>query len=187
MKKLALFLFVASTILFTSCSGDDDGGAPPFIADESLIPGDWNLQEVRSENGTFTTTFQGLPVSGTYIVSGKDYAATISFTKSATAGEPNTTSGSGSFTLVASFNIPTQQPIVVEEPVPDLIGTGEWTLNGNTLTTTAQGESIAYEIIALTAQSMTLKFVINEQRTVDSALGPVTLNITGDQFVVLNK
>ncbi len=182
MKKCALFLFVISTILFSSCSSDDDAVAP-FVADASLIPGEWSLVDVKSENGTFTTTVQGLPISGTYSVSGKDYNASVTLTEST----PNTITGSGGFTLVATFSIPLQEPITVEEVVPEFLGTGEWTINNNTLTTTAQGEIQSFEIVALSAQAMTLKLVINEETTIETALGTLTLTITGDQFIELIK
>ncbi len=185
MKKIVLILCVVSTIVFTSCSSDDD--AVLFVADASLIPGEWSLEEVRSENGTFTTTVQGLPISGTYSISGKDYNASITLTESTVENEPNTLISSGGFTLVATFSIPLQEPITVEETIPEFLGTGEWSINGNTLTTTAQGESLSYEIIALSTQAMVLKTVINEETTVESALGELSVTITGDQFIVFSK
>ncbi|MEW7290871.1 hypothetical protein [Aquimarina sp. 2304DJ70-9] len=186
MKKCVLFLFVISTTLFTSCSSDDDAVAP-FVADASLIPGEWNLVDVKSENGTFTTTVQGLPISGTYTISGKDYNASVTLTEATVENEPSTLSSNGGFTLVATFSIPLQEPITVEEVVPEFLGTGEWTVNNNTLTTTVQGEIQSFEIIALSAQAMTLKLIINEETTVETALGTLTLTITGDQFIELIK
>ncbi|GAA4277110.1 hypothetical protein [Aquimarina mytili] len=185
MKKIVFFLFAVSAIIVTSCSNDDD--VIPFVADASLIPGAWDLQEIRSENGTFTTTVQNLPITGTYSISGKDYNASVTLTEATAENEPNTLSSTGSFTLVATFSIPLQEPIVIEEAIPEVLGTGEWSVNGNTLTTTTQGESQSYEIIALSAQALTLRIAINEETTVESALGTLTINITGDQFIELRK
>ncbi len=180
MKKLSLLLFLATTTLFLSCSSDDDA---PIVIDASLIPGEWNLTETRSENGKVTTTVQGIPVSGDYSISGKDYTASITLTESTVTDEPNTFSSSGGFTLVATVTIPGQDPTEVEEVVPDFFGSGEWTVSGNQITTTVQGEAIAYEITSLTAQEMTLKATLNEEQTFEG----VTVTITGDQFIVLSK
>ncbi len=184
MKKFALLLFLTSTVLFVSCSDDDND---PIEIDQSLISGSWNLTEVRSENGKATATVQNIPLSGDYSVTGKDYTATATFTASDSESEPNTVTGSGGFTLVASFSLPTQDPIEVEQNVPDLIGAGEWTVSGNTLSITVQQETTSYEITALTAQSMTLKITIDEDTTVDIGGDSVAVSITGDQFFVLTK
>ncbi len=180
MKKLSLLLFLATTTLFLSCGSDDDA---PIVIDESLIPGEWTLTSTRSENGRVSATVQGVPVNGDYSISGKDYTASITFTEATATDEPNTFTGAGGFTLVATVTIPTQDPIEVEEVVPDFFGTGEWTVSGNQITTTVQGEAIAYEIVALTAQEMTLKATLNEEQTFEG----LTVTVTGDQFIVLSK
>ncbi|AXT61012.1 hypothetical protein D1816_11855 [Aquimarina sp. AD10] len=182
MKKLALYLFLAGTIpaLFVSCSSDDDN---PIEINESFIPGEWDLTETKSENGKVTGTFQGIPVSGDYSVTGKDYTAKVNFTESTVANEPNTLTGSGGFTLVAEVTIPTQDPISVERNVPEFIGGGEWTIENNNLNVTVQGETVSYEITALSAQSMTLKATLDQDETIEGT----TFRITGDQFFVLTK
>ena len=179
MKKLALFLFLAATTsMFTSCGDDDDS----IVVDESLVPGIWNLTETRSENGRASATIQGIPLSGDYSVTGNNYAATITFTESTVETEPNTFVGSGGFTLVASVTIPTQEPIEVEQNIPELFGTGEWTVSGNTLTLDVQGETTSYEIISLTDQSMTLKIAIDEEISTEVGTETVTVAVTGEQF-----
>lgn len=179
MKRLALLLFLAGSTLFVSCGDDDDA----IEINESLIPGEWNLTEIRSENGKASTTIEGVPVSGDYSISGKDYTATVTFTEATAENEPNTVTGSGGFTLVASVTIPTQDPIEVEQNIPEFIGSGEWSVSGNTLTVTVQNETTSYEITSLTEQSMTLKIVIDEERTIEN----LTVAVTGDQFIVLTK
>ncbi len=183
MKKFALFLFLATITLFVSCGDDDD----PIVIDQSLIPGAWDLTEVRSENGKASATVQGIPLSGDYSITGKDYAASAVFTEAASESEPNTVTGSGGFTLVASFTLPTQDPIEIEETIPELIGTGEWTVSGNTLSITVQQETTSYEITSLTEQSMTLKIAIDEEIMVDIGNESVTASVTGDQFITLAK
>ncbi len=183
MKKLNLFLFLVATALFISCSSDDDA---PFTADESLIPGEWNLTEVRSEDGKISATIQGIPVTGDYSVSGKDYTASVTFATGASENDPNTLSSTGGFTLVATVTLPTQDPVEVEEVVPSVIGSGEWTVEGNILTTIIQGETLTYEIVGLTEQTMTLKVAIDEETTIEQ-LNNLSVTITGSQFFVLTK
>ncbi len=184
MKKLALLLFLITTTLIVSCSSDDDA---PFVADETLIPGEWSLTDIRSENGRASATIGGLPVNGDYSVTGRDYTATATFTESTSENEPNRVTGSGGFILVASITVPLQDPIEVEQNVPELIGTGEWTVNGNTLSVTVQQETTLYEITSLTEQSMTLKIAIDEEVTVEIGAETVTASVTGDQFIELTK
>ncbi|MCK8522291.1 lipocalin family protein [Aquimarina sp. D1M17] len=182
MKKLSLLLCLITASLFVGCSSDDD---TPVI-DQSSIPGTWNLTDVRSENGKVSATIQGVPVSGDYSVDGKDYDASITFTEGTSENDANTVAATGGFTLVATVTIPTQDPVEVEETIPSVIGSGEWTVDGNTLTTTVQGETQNYEIVELTGTSMTLKIEIDETRTIEQ-LGNIEAAITGEQFFVLTK
>ncbi|TSE09921.1 hypothetical protein FOF46_06350 [Aquimarina algiphila] len=180
MKKFAMLLFLASTSLFFSCSSDDDA---PTEVDQNLIPGEWNLTEVKSENGKVSATIQNIPVSGDFTLTGKDYTAKATFTETSATDEPNTFVSSGGFTAVATISIPTQDPIEYEEPIPDFIGTGEWKTEGNILTTTVAGEEESFEIVSLTAETMTLKITINE----DIERQGITFAVTGDQIFTLTK
>ncbi len=181
MKKLALLLFLTSTILLISCSSDDDA---PFVVDESLIPGEWTLTEIKSENGKITATVGVVPVSGDYSVTGKDYTAKATFTESTVENEPNTVVSSGGFTVVATVTIPMQDPVTEERPVPEFISnTAEWTVNGNSLTIKTEVETISYEITALSAQSMTIKVTLDEEETFQG----IDFKISGDQFFTLTK
>ncbi|MDY8136527.1 lipocalin family protein [Aquimarina sp. 2201CG5-10] len=178
MKKFAILLFLSASSLFISCSNDDDD---TIVIDESLIPGEWSLTEIRSEDGRVTTTIQGVPVSGSYDLTGKDYTAQVTFTE-VSGTDPNTFTSSGGFTLVATVSIPTQS-IDYEEAIPDFIGNGEWSVEGNTLTTSAQGQEQSFEIIALSAQTMSLKATIDE--TVEQQ--GFTFEATGSQIFTLTK
>ncbi len=184
MKKLAFLLFLTTTTLIVSCSSDDDA---PFVADETLIPGEWSLTETRSENGRASATIGGLPVNGDYSVTGRDYTATATFTESTSENEPNIVAGSGGFILVANFTIPFQDPIEVKQNVTELIGTSEWTVNGNTLSVTVQQETTSNEITSLTEQSMTLKIAVDEEITVEFGAETIIASVTGDQFITLAR
>ncbi|WP_438422252.1 hypothetical protein [Aquimarina macrocephali] len=179
MKRFAMFLFLASTLLFVSCNDDDDS---PIEIDQSLIPGEWNLTEVKSENGKVTATIENIPVSGGYSLSGKDYTAEATFTKASEADKPNTFLSSGGFTLVAKITIPTQS-IDYEEAIPDFIGAGDWKIDGTKLITTVANKDVSFDIIALTAQTLSIKKDIKE--TVEQQ--GITFEVTGSQIFTLTK
>lgn len=179
MKKFAMLLFLASTSLFFSCSSDDDS---PIAIDQALIPGEWDLTEVKSEDGKVTTTIENIPVSGDYSISGKDYTAEASFTESSNTNEPNTFTSSGGFTIVATISIPTQS-IDYEQVVPDFIGAGEWKVEGTRLITTVAGTDKSFDIITLNAQTMSLRVDIEE--TVEQQ--GFTFSVTGSQIFTLTK
>lgn len=180
MKKFAMLLFLASTSLFFSCSSDDDTSTE---IDQNLISGEWNLTEIKSENGKVSTTIENIPVTGDLTLTGKEYTANVTFTETSATDEPNTFVSSGGFTAVASITIPTQDPIEYEEVIPDFIGAGEWKTEGNTLITTIDGEEESFEIVVLTAETMTLRVAVNE--TIE--LQGITFDVTGNQIFVLTK
>ncbi|PKV49622.1 lipocalin-like protein [Aquimarina sp. MAR_2010_214] len=179
MKRFAMLLFLASTSLFVSCNSDDDS---PIEINQSLIPGEWDLTEVKSENGKVTATIENIPVSGDYSLSGKDYTAKATFTEVSEADKPNTFVSSGGFTLIAKITIPTQS-IDYEQAIPDFIGSGEWKVDGTKLITTVANKEVSFDIIALTAQTMSIKKDIKE--TVEQQ--GISFEVTGSQIFTLTK
>ncbi len=180
MKRFAMLLFLASTSIFVSCSDDDD----TINIDQSLIPGEWNLTEVTSENGKVSATTDAVPVpvSGNYSVSSKDMTVQVTFVESATE-DPNTFTSSGGFTLVAMVTLPLIDPIEYEQAIPEFIGTGEWRVEGNKLITTEQSTDQSFDIITLNAETISLRVPIDE--TVQE--GGYNLEITGSQIFTLTK
>ena len=174
-----MLLFLASTSLLLSCKNDDDS---PIIVDASLVPGEWDLSEIKSENGKVSTTIENVPISGNYSITGKDYTAKVTFTEVSDTNKPNTFVSSGGFTIVATIKIPTQS-IDYEQVVPDFLGTGEWKVEGTKLTTTVAGKQKSFEIIALTNKTMSLKTDIQE--TVEQE--GFTFEVTGSQIFTLTK
>jgi len=183
MKKIALYLFLASSTFLASCSDDDE----PAMVNTSLLAGEWNLSEIKTENGRATVTVPTvpLPLSADFNISGKDYDTVLTFTESTTEGTPNTFSGSGGFTLIGTLSLPAGEPIVEEQTIPDLFGMGEWSLSGNTLTTIVQDQSIIYEITELTEQKLVLKTSLEgQEQTIQDFTGTVE---SGDQFATFTK
>lgn len=179
MKRFAMLLCLATTLLFVSCNNDDDA---PIEIDQSLIPGEWSLTEVKSENGKVTATIENIPVNGDYSISGKDYTAEAIFTEVSDATKPNTFVSSGGFTLVAKITIPTQS-IDYEESIPNFIGAGEWKIDGTKLITIVAEKEVSFDIIALTAQTMSIKKDIKE--TVEQQ--GIAFEVTGSQIFTLTK
>jgi len=183
MKKFALYLFIATTTFLVSCSDDED--AP--TVDTSLLAGEWNLTEIRTENGKATATIPAspIPISVGFSLTGKDYNATLTFTESDTQGAPNTFTGAGGFTVIGTLKLPIGDPITEEEIIPDFFGSGEWSISENNLSTTVQGQTITYDIIELTAQKLVLKVsLVGEERTVQDITGTID---SGDQFATFTK
>lgn len=179
MKKNVLLLFIATTSLFLSCKKDDDSS---INADASLVPGEWSLSEIKSENGKVSTTIENIPVSGNYFITGKDYTAKITFTEFSDTNKPNTFVGSGGFTVIATIKIPTQS-IDYEQIVPNFLGVGEWKVENTRLITTVAGKNKSFEIITLTDKTMRIKTDIKE--TVEQK--GFTFEVTGDQIFTLTK
>lgn len=182
MRKITLILLAFSINLFVSCSNDDSDG--PITIDESLISGDWVLSDIISEDGKFTTTISGFPASGDFTTTGSDYTLQISFVETAEE-EPNTFTSAGGFTAIVAAQIPSQDPIEIEQNFPDFFGSGEWSVNGNTLTTTVQGESQTYEIRELSATTMKLAIPIDESVPYEPL--DITVDLTGTIIATLTK
>jgi len=184
MKRITLLLFTISLSLFVSCSNDDNDD--PTTIDQSLIPGVWKLTDITSEDGRFSTTLNGIPLTGNYEASGKDYTMEITFTETA-AEEVNTFTSTGGFTAVGQVQIPTQDPIELEQNFPDFFGTGQWRIDGNKLITTVEGESQTYEIRELTSTTLKLAGSIDESVDYDLNGTNITVNLTGTIITTLSK
>ena len=64
MKKLFLLsIFTVFTLVFSSCSKDEDGVSN---ASESKITGSWNLTALETTDGTSDTDFDGTSIPTTF-------------------------------------------------------------------------------------------------------------------------
>ena len=156
MKRIHVLIQVLFIATLFSCSNDDDG---TITVDESLIPGTWNITAIESNDGRFTGTVEGIPVSGSFTAEGKSITTQIVFVE----GTENTFTSSGGFTLEISILIPLQDPLVVEEDFPDYLGNGSWRVEGNNLILTVSSEESAYTVTNLTAMNMSLAVSFNEE------------------------
>ena len=156
MKKTFYVIQILCLLALVGCSSDDDGTTS---IDQSLIPGTWNITAIESNDGRFTGTVEGIPVSGSFTAEGKNITTQIVFVE----GTENTFTSSGGFTLEISILIPLQDPLVVEEDFPDYLGNGFWRAEGNNLILTVLSEESAYTVTNLTAMNMSLAVSFNEE------------------------
>jgi hypothetical protein len=176
MKKI-IILFSA-TLLFISCSTDDDGSTVDPNAQAQNLIGTWLLAEI-TQDGTVSTDVQGLPVSGTITSFGKDIDAQIIFSEN-----PDNYVTSGGYTDVITVNVLEQ--IFNEEQnisIADILGQGSWSLDQGILTLTQSSDVRAASVIELTTTSLKLEIEINEQ----AVLQGITGNIESTLMMTLTK
>ena len=71
MKKVVLFsIFTVFTLVFSSCSKDEDGVSN---ASEASIIGTWNLTALEATDGRSDTNFDGTSFPTTFDAVGKDF------------------------------------------------------------------------------------------------------------------
>jgi len=150
LKKLIVLFSV--TLLFISCKSDES----VLQVENSQILGLWKLTEL-TEDGTTTTTSQGISISATFTTYAKNIDAELNFTEN-----PNKFDSSGSYTSVVTTEILGQQT-VQEVPINDFIGTGDWEINGNTITVTSYGEVNTAEVLELNESKLKLKILYNRE------------------------
>jgi len=149
MKNLKKLIFIFSvTLLFISCNDDES----VLQIENSQILGTWNLTEL-TEDGTTTTSSQGFDISATFSAYGKNINAEVTFTEN-----PNEFASSGSYISVLTTEILGQQT-VQEVPINNFIGSGDWEINGNIMTSTANGEESTAEILELNESILKLKII----------------------------
>jgi len=176
LKKL-IVLFSA-TLLFLSCSTDDDGSIVDTNADVQNLIGTWLLAEI-TQDGTVSTDVQGVPVNGTITSFGKDIDAQIVFTEN-----PDNYVASGGYTDVITINV-LGQTIDEQQNVSigDVLGQGSWTLDQGILTLTQSSDIRTASIIELTTTSLKLELEINEQAVFQGIAG----NIESTLMMTLTK
>jgi len=157
MKKLRTVTVIFLTILFISCSSDDNSTIDTNAQEENLI-GTWNLSEIKQE-GTVTSNIQGIPVQSHYSAYGKDINAQVTFTQN-----PNNFTSSGNYTSVVTVTILGQantQEFNVS--IDDFLNLGTcWSLNKGVITINQGGKTVDINIIELTTLTLKLEMEIEE-------------------------
>ncbi len=173
MKNLKKLIFVFSvTLLFISCNNDES----VLQIENSQILGTWNLTEL-TEDGTTTTSSQGIDITATFSAYGKNINAEVTFTEN-----PNKFASSGSYTSVITTEILGQQT-VQEVPINNFIGSGDWEINGNIMIVTANSEESTVEILELNESMLKLK--ITEE--IESSFQSTVINTKVTAYYTLTK
>ena len=179
MKSLKnLIVLFSATLLFISCSTNDEESIVDINAEKKNLIGTWLLAEI-TQDGIVSTDVQGATVNGTITSFGKDIDAQIIFSEN-----PDNYIASGGYTDVITVNvlgrtIDEQQHI----SVADRLGQGSWTLDQGILTLTQNSGARAVSIIESTATRLKLEIEIKELATLQGITGTITSTLS----MTLNK
>lgn len=178
-----LILFFASVLLL-GCNNDDEAQAPePQAIDTSKFPNTWKLTDIQTIGGKATATLSGVPLTGDFTTSGKDYTAEITFTEG-TGQNANTFTSGGGFTAVFSIDL-TLQKFDTEQNFPNFFGAGTWKLDGNHLITTVLGKDSTLVIQELTDTTMKINIPLKESITYEPL--SLTAELTGTFVATFSK
>ncbi|TDT38689.1 lipocalin-like protein [Maribacter spongiicola] len=168
MKKVFLLSIIALSLVFTSCSNDEDAVSN---ANESEIIGTWNLTALETKDGKSNTDFDGNSIETTFSSVGKDFDTIITFSE-----DPQNVTSEGSYTtiLTTTFMGESQSEEIEGD---DFFQSDKWRLDGSTLYfVSADGEEIGLTITELTDSKMNLKYDLND--TVEVFGGTTTVSAT---------
>lgn len=160
MRILKNGILISVLTLFISCTSSDDTIMIDTSAKSSDLVGTWNLIE-EGQEGTVSTTFNGIPVNGTISSTGKDLNTLLTFTEN-----PNNISAAGSYTDVIKFSV-VGQTLAEQEvtiPISDFINQGSWSLNQGVLTLTQNNVQQDVSIIELTSTSLIIGIDIEDEQ-----------------------
>lgn len=157
MKKLFfLSIIIVSSIIFTSCSNDEDAVSD---ASESEIIGTWNLTALQTKDGKSNTDFDGTSLATTFTAVGKDFDTVVTISKN-----PNIVTSEGSYTTTVTTTV-MGETTTEEEIGEDFFESNEWRLDGSILYFGSGEEEIGFTITELTDSQMSLRYELDE--TVD--------------------
>jgi len=155
MKKLALPLFLATFILFTACSKDDNDD--PVALNATTLSGVWEMTEIETTNGKTTVVSLGQTNTIDFTSVGKDFETVLTLNE-----EGNTFTSQGSYTAVLTTT--SAGGSNTEESAASFPSEGSWALDEqtNTLTFTINDVAFPYEVTSLTANEMTWRQEVND-------------------------
>jgi len=149
MKIFKLILFTAFISLTISCSKDDDNSSPSNNGD---IVGVWKGTTV-DYSGTTTTSGQGQTITAEYVGEAYDVDYTLTFTEN-----PKKVISDGSYSIVLTTTVNGQSTTQNIEGL-EFLSSGDWSINGNTLSITVNNDTDEAAIVELTDNTMVLRGV----------------------------
>ena len=172
MKKLFLLsIFTIFTLVFSSCSKDEDGVSN---ASESKIVGSWNLTALEATDGKSNTNFDGTSIPATFEAIGKDFDTVVIFSE-----DPQIVTSEGSYTTVLTSTV-MGETSTEEQTGENFFESDEWRLDGSTLYFGTGVDEVGFTIIELTNSKMSLRYKLDETIEVFGATTTVsaTYNMT---------
>ncbi len=119
------------------------------------LSGQWKMTDIHCDDGTSITDPGGFNIESTYNFHGTVYNALTTFTEN-----PNEFTSSGSYTAsytTVTLGIPSTQII----DIPVFQGTGQWSINGDTLIQVFGGGTTKLIILEKTASKLRLRDDLN--------------------------
>ncbi len=178
MKTIKLSLLAILFITFSSCSKDDDNNSD---LNTSMMLGEWNLESFNYE-GTSEANFEGFDFSTSYSGVSENEDFTLTF------NENNTFESNGKYDVRL-----TVEGITQLVPLETTTSTGDWSVNGNILTTSSlftqvngsptQSESISeMRITEITENRMVLSF--DQESKVNQSGLDYTVTLIGEYILI---
>jgi hypothetical protein len=162
------------TLVFTSCSDDNDDGVE---ATNASFVGVWNLTAVETTNGTSTTSFDGESIVTEFESIGKDFDATVLFSEN-----PNTFLSEGSYTTVLTTSF-MGETSTEEQEGENFFDASEWRAEGNMLYFGSGDEEEVFIITSLTDTEINLRYELNTSQDFFGA----DFNIVATYYMTLTK
>ena len=143
MKIVSLSFFMAFIFMITTGCGKDE-------STENVIVGEWRMTETHADNGVVIHDVLGEEKIQTFSYHGTEYNATTTYTEN-----PNQFTSSEYTTTYLGT---TDTYILQSDAEP---GTGQWSMEGDTLFQTLAGVMKSYFILELSDSKMRLRLDLN--------------------------
>ena len=148
MKTITLSLIIGSAFAITiGCDKDETPG--------SAIVGEWRMTETHADNGQVIHDILGEEEIQTFSYHGTEYNATVTFTENPNEFIP---AGYYKYEYTTTFLGNTETLILQSTPAT---GSGEWSINGDTMFQTVAGVTKEYIILELNDSKMRYRQDLN--------------------------
>ena len=159
MKLVSHSVFIAFIFTITTSCGKED-------SPDNVLVGEWRMTETHVDNGVVIHEVLGEEEIQTFSYHGTEFHATTTFTEN-----PNlfTSSGYYKYEYTTTFLGTTETIILQSDP----LGTGQWSMEGDTLFQIFGGVERAYVILELNESTLRVRQDLN---TIEGGL-PTTATI----------
>jgi hypothetical protein len=174
MKIFKILFLTILTISIVSCGDDDDAGND--VGGSADLVGTWNAVSVNY-TGTTLTEANGLSIQADFVGEGMNIDYTLDFTSN-----PNELTSNGTYDIELTTTILDETTTQTFTNI-EFASTGEWLLDGDQMTVTADGVTTVVTVVELTATSLILNIVDVQTQTT----GEATITVTTDSTLIYNR